>query len=92
MAEQHDFILVSVGEVLQYLAWAHIVSVAVAPVVTGAEPGATDRLVARIATADGQNIEVYDDDARRLDAEYVPGRADAPDNTMQGSNYRGVPR
>jgi len=69
MAERHDFILVSVGEGQQYLAWAHIVSVTIVPVVSGDEPGSTDRLVARIATGDGQQIEVYDDDARALGAE-----------------------
>ena len=69
MAEKHDFILVGVGEGQQYLAWAHIVSVVIMPVVAGTEIGSSDRLVARIATVDGQTTEVYDDEARALGAQ-----------------------
>ena len=63
-----DFIMISAGEGYQYLAWAHVVSVTVVPVVSGEELEAGGHLVARIVTVDGQSIEAHDDDARRIDA------------------------
>jgi hypothetical protein len=78
MAEGHDFIMISAGEGYHYLAWAHIVGVAVAPIVSGEDTNLPGRLMARIATVDGQTIEAYDDDARRLDAA-LRARAGVPD-------------
>ena len=68
MTEGSDFIAISAGEGYQYLAWAHVISVTVVPVVHGEGRRGGGHLVARIVTTDGQSIEAHDDDARRIDA------------------------